>query len=164
MRGDQMEAIPGTRRFWPFAGKSDIRAAARSAESRDFAGPQVRSIRRFSSAVEQRFCKPKVGSSILSTGTMRRVPGLLAGRMSPPLLGTHPRRKTNVPLGTPLLAQGVAPHNSGFRGPNRFRPHRAFFRGCPLWFVAGRWHHRLQRSWPRRAVLGRLHAHGTCQR
>jgi hypothetical protein len=27
------------------------------------------SIRRFSSAVEQRFCKPKVGSSILSTGT-----------------------------------------------------------------------------------------------
>jgi hypothetical protein len=26
-------------------------------------------IRRFSSAVEQRFCKPKVGSSILSTGT-----------------------------------------------------------------------------------------------
>jgi hypothetical protein len=26
--------------------------------------------RRFSSAVEQRFCKPKVGSSILSTGTM----------------------------------------------------------------------------------------------
>jgi hypothetical protein len=25
--------------------------------------------RRFSSAVEQRFCKPKVGSSILSTGT-----------------------------------------------------------------------------------------------
>ncbi len=33
---------------------------------------------RFSSAVEQRFCKPKVGSSILSTGTMRRVPSLLA--------------------------------------------------------------------------------------
>ena len=29
----------------------------------------VVSIRRFSSAVEQRFCKPKVGSSILSTGT-----------------------------------------------------------------------------------------------
>ena len=26
---------------------------------------------RFSSAVEQRFCKPKVGSSILSTGTMK---------------------------------------------------------------------------------------------
>ena len=31
--------------------------------------PPVSSIRRFSSAVEQRFCKPKVGSSILSTGT-----------------------------------------------------------------------------------------------
>ena len=30
----------------------------------------IASIRRFSSAVEQRFCKPKVGSSILSTGTM----------------------------------------------------------------------------------------------
>ena len=29
----------------------------------------IASIRRFSSAVEQRFCKPKVGSSILSTGT-----------------------------------------------------------------------------------------------
>ena len=29
----------------------------------------ITSIRRFSSAVEQRFCKPKVGSSILSTGT-----------------------------------------------------------------------------------------------
>ena len=27
-------------------------------------------VRRFSSAVEQRFCKPKVGSSILSTGTI----------------------------------------------------------------------------------------------
>src|ERR1700679_114104 len=27
--------------------------------------------RRFSSAVEQRFCKPKVGSSILSTGTIQ---------------------------------------------------------------------------------------------
>lgn len=31
--------------------------------------PAIASIRRFSSAVEQRFCKPKVGSSILSTGT-----------------------------------------------------------------------------------------------
>ena len=28
-------------------------------------------VRRFSSAVEQRFCKPKVGSSILSTGTIK---------------------------------------------------------------------------------------------
>jgi hypothetical protein len=34
-----------------------------------FAGPRI-SFRRFSSAVEQRFCKPKVGSSILSTGTI----------------------------------------------------------------------------------------------
>ncbi len=65
-----MEAIPGTWGFWPFAGKSDIRPAARSAESRDFVGHQARLVRRFSSAVEQRFCKPKVGSSILSTGTM----------------------------------------------------------------------------------------------
>jgi hypothetical protein len=30
-----------------------------------------KTIRRFSSAVEQRFCKPKVGSSILSTGTSK---------------------------------------------------------------------------------------------
>ena len=55
--------------FWPFAGKSDIRPAETSAESGpDFVGLEA-SIRRFSSAVEQRFCKPKVGSSILSTGT-----------------------------------------------------------------------------------------------
>ena len=58
-------------RFWPFADKSGIRAA----EDRSHAGGYFRrapiaSIRRFSSAVEQRFCKPKVGSSILSTGTM----------------------------------------------------------------------------------------------
>jgi hypothetical protein len=33
---------------------------------------------RFSSAVEQRFCKPKVGSSILSTGT-----SIQAGIVSP---------------------------------------------------------------------------------
>src|SRR6202158_3557664 len=58
--------------FWPFADKSDIRPAERSAESSpDFVGHETRSIRRFSSAVEQRFCKPKVGSSILSTGTTR---------------------------------------------------------------------------------------------
>ena len=57
-------------RFWPFADKSDIRAAE---DQHDPAGtscwPPIASIRRFSSAVEQRFCKPKVGSSILSTGT-----------------------------------------------------------------------------------------------
>src|SRR4030088_3396890 len=54
---------------WPFSDKSGIRSAARSAQSGDVVGPEARSIRRFSSAVEQRFCKPKVGSSILSTGT-----------------------------------------------------------------------------------------------
>jgi hypothetical protein len=37
----------------------------------DFQAPNglLKRVRRFSSAVEQRFCKPKVGSSILSTGT-----------------------------------------------------------------------------------------------
>src|ERR1700720_1857036 len=30
----------------------------------------IQCVSRFSSAVEQRFCKPKVGSSILSTGTI----------------------------------------------------------------------------------------------
>src|SRR5260370_26916514 len=66
-----MEAAPRVPPgFWPFASKSDIRPAERSAESGvDFAGHEALSIRRFSSAVEQRFCKPKVGSSILSTGT-----------------------------------------------------------------------------------------------
>src|ERR1700730_12457361 len=66
-----MEAAPRVPPgFWPFADKSDIRPAERSAESSpDFVGHETRSIRRFSSAVEQRFCKPKVGSSILSTGT-----------------------------------------------------------------------------------------------
>jgi hypothetical protein len=38
-----MDAIPGTPGgFWPFAGKSDIRPAARSAESRDFAGYEAK--------------------------------------------------------------------------------------------------------------------------
>ena len=36
-------------------------------------------IRRFSSAVEQRFCKPKVGSSILSTGTTLNEISILGG-------------------------------------------------------------------------------------
>jgi hypothetical protein len=36
-----------------------------------------RSLCRFSSAVEQRFCKPLVGSSILSTGT-NEIKGLVA--------------------------------------------------------------------------------------
>jgi hypothetical protein len=49
--------------------------------------PPIASIRRFSSAVEQRFCKPKVGSSILSTGTIC-------------LLRPHPGRET---AGTNLL-------------------------------------------------------------
>jgi hypothetical protein len=31
----------------------------------------IQRLSRFSSAVEQRFCKPKVGSSILSTGTSK---------------------------------------------------------------------------------------------
>jgi hypothetical protein len=56
--------------FWPFAAKSDIRAAEERTTRRIYHPSPVASIRRFSSAVEQRFCKPKVGSSILSTGTM----------------------------------------------------------------------------------------------
>src|SRR5258708_38898216 len=59
----------GTRGFWPFAGKSGIRAAADRRNPGISSAPKQSSIRRFSSAVEQRFCKPKVGSSILSTGT-----------------------------------------------------------------------------------------------
>jgi hypothetical protein len=51
-----------------------------------FYWPPIASIRRFSSAVEQRFCKPKVGSSILSTGTI-------------PCSGMAPLEAgTNVPL------------------------------------------------------------------
>jgi hypothetical protein len=45
----------------------------------------LRDISRFSSAVEQRFCKPKVGSSILSTGTTKILYGAsraLVGRTS----------------------------------------------------------------------------------
>jgi hypothetical protein len=49
------------------------------------------------------------------------------GVVSPPLLRAHCRRKTNVPLGSPLLAQGIAPHHSGLRCPNRFHPHRSLF-------------------------------------
>jgi len=94
---------------------------------------------------------------------MHRVPADPPGRMSPPLLRTHRRGKTNIPLRSPLLAQGIAPHHSGFRDPNRFRPHRSLFRGRPFWFVAGRWHRGLRWDRPCRAVLGRLHAHGTGQ-
>jgi hypothetical protein len=36
------EATLDTQGFWPFAGKSDIRPAARSAESRDFVGPEAK--------------------------------------------------------------------------------------------------------------------------
>jgi hypothetical protein len=50
-------------------------------------GRPIASSRRFSSAVEQRFCKPKVGSSILSTGTSLCSQSLTASRrnQAPPL-------------------------------------------------------------------------------
>ena len=59
----------GPSRFWPFADKSGIRAAEDRTQVATYRRSPITSIRRFSSAVEQRFCKPKVGSSILSTGT-----------------------------------------------------------------------------------------------
>ena len=58
-------------RFWPFANKSGIRAAEDRTHVAGYRRSPITSIRRFSSAVEQRFCKPKVGSSILSTGTTK---------------------------------------------------------------------------------------------
>ncbi len=70
MRGDQMKAIARYRE-----GSGPLRASLifdRPQDRRNpgiSSAPKQSSIRRFSSAVEQRFCKPKVGSSILSTGT-----------------------------------------------------------------------------------------------
>src|ERR1700687_4873746 len=55
----------------------------------------IQSVSRFSSAVEQRFCKPKVGSSILSTGTTP-VSGLSTGtgaRLSAFFLHESPGRE-----------------------------------------------------------------------
>src|SRR5215211_5367518 len=42
--------------FWPFAGKSGIRPARSAASGPKFRRPPITLIRRFSSAVEQRFC------------------------------------------------------------------------------------------------------------
>ena len=51
-------------------GKSGIRAAEDERNPAPYlCWPAIASSRRHSSAVEQRFCKPKVGSSILSAGT-----------------------------------------------------------------------------------------------
>ena len=55
-------------RGWFFKAKSGIRPA-NGGIGHAFRRLPLPLIRRFSSAVEQRFCKPKVGSSILSTGT-----------------------------------------------------------------------------------------------
>ena len=66
----RLTAQKRTRRFWPFADKSGIRAAEDRPHAARYRRSPITSIRRFSSAVEQRFCKPKVGSSILSTGTI----------------------------------------------------------------------------------------------
>src|SRR5258707_12724605 len=56
-------------------GSGPLRASLIFDRPQDWRNPGISSvpeakIRRFSSAVEQRFCKPKVGSSILSTGTI----------------------------------------------------------------------------------------------
>ena len=78
-------------------------------------------LRRFSSAVEQRFCKPKVGSSILSTGTneindliqkIRRIEGAFSSRgkrpgkpangSGPSGLAEHPFRAGVVVGGEPV--------------------------------------------------------------
>src|SRR6185437_3874687 len=53
-------------------------------------------VRRFSSAVEQRFCKPKVGSSILSTGTS-------------PVLQPGARTRVTAPPPDAALTQGERP-------------------------------------------------------
>src|SRR5436189_3336691 len=45
--------------------------APKAAHAVTGSGQSPMASRRFSSAVEQRFCKPKVGSSILSTGTTK---------------------------------------------------------------------------------------------
>ncbi len=74
--------IPGTRRFWPFSGKSDIRAATIEPRADTLAPQPSMLIRRLSSAVEQRFCKPKVGGSIPSAGTSLREINDLRGVLS----------------------------------------------------------------------------------
>ena len=61
-------------RFWPFARKSDIRPAERGAKCQPAFARHPPFNSRLSSAVEQRFCKPKVGGSIPSAGTIKTVP------------------------------------------------------------------------------------------
>src|ERR1700740_3608934 len=63
----------------------------------------IQRVSRFSSAVEQRFCKPKVGSSILSTGTSetRCFIGLLA--ISGHRHKRPDRRTAAVSIGTSVL-------------------------------------------------------------
>ena len=96
-------------RFWPFATKSDIRAAEDRTKGGIFHPSPIASIRRFSSAVEQRFCKPKVGSSILSTGTtlryladMLQIDGLGCGAMSK-ALSPRPQPYFSITGGRPGL-------------------------------------------------------------
>src|ERR1700730_12172844 len=97
-----MEAAPRVPPgFWPFADKSDIRPAERSAESSpDFVGHETRSIRRFSSAVEQRFCKLISRYNMAQTGE-RRTPckplfagiSLIISRVAQPHSTTFSRDK-----------------------------------------------------------------------
>ena len=69
--------MPARRADRPFGASGPLRASLvfdrpqdqRNRKASISTVPDPPRIRRFSSAVEQRFCKPKVGSSILSTGT-----------------------------------------------------------------------------------------------
>lgn len=69
--------------------------------------------RRLSSAVEQRFCKPKVGGSIPSAGTT--VYNDLANKCSPGFLGRRPRMMLGDTRGytRKLATIGFALQNSG---------------------------------------------------
>ena len=94
-----------TRRFWPFADKSGIRAAEDRAHAAAYRRSSTASIRRFSSAVEQRFCKPKVGSSILSTGTNKR----LSSNKNPEMPFSSPSVPAGVAGLPPPASPGCAP-------------------------------------------------------
>jgi hypothetical protein len=72
MQEDTAERVDGARRA--AINRRTKAIGSHSAASAKLAKPAAeisssQCVGRFSSAVEQRFCKPKVGSSILSTGT-----------------------------------------------------------------------------------------------
>src|ERR1700680_922205 len=64
----------------------------------------IQRVSRFSSAVEQRFCKPKVGSSILSTGT--NVCSGFLNKCSPAFRGLWSKHAYRATLG--YIRQGLS--------------------------------------------------------